>query len=101
MTVTEAPVAVAAPRKSPRWPVLAVALIVVGVGLGARQAIVGGNQTSQVATPRLSIVVLPFQNLSGDPHDDYLADGITDDLTSDLSRIPPDVRDRQRLGSHI
>ena len=34
------------------------------------------------------MVVLPFQNLSGDPHDDYLADGITDDLTSDLSRIP-------------
>jgi adenylate cyclase len=37
--------------------------------------------------PRLSIVVLPFDNLSGDPRDDYLADGITDDLTSDLSHI--------------
>ena len=37
--------------------------------------------------PRLSVVVLPFQNLSGDPKDDYLADGITDDLTSDLSHI--------------
>ena len=38
--------------------------------------------------PRLSIVVLPFENLSGDPKDDYLADAITDDLTSDLSLIP-------------
>ena len=37
--------------------------------------------------PRLSIVVLPFRNLSGDASDDYLADGITDDLTTDLSRI--------------
>jgi TolB-like protein len=38
--------------------------------------------------PRLSIVVLPFQNLSGDRSEDYLADGITDDLTSDVSRLP-------------
>jgi adenylate cyclase len=38
--------------------------------------------------PRLSIVVLPFQNLSGDPGEDYLADGITEDLTSDLSHLP-------------
>jgi TolB-like protein len=37
--------------------------------------------------PRLSIVVLPFQNLSGDHAEDYLADGITDDLTTDLSHI--------------
>jgi TolB-like protein/class 3 adenylate cyclase/tetratricopeptide (TPR) repeat protein len=38
-------------------------------------------------TPRLSIVVLPFSNLSNDPEQEYFADGITDDLTSDLSRI--------------
>ena len=37
--------------------------------------------------PRLSIVVLPFQNLSGDAEDDYLADAVTDDLTTDLSHI--------------
>jgi len=39
------------------------------------------------AAPRLSIVVLPFRNLSGDPSQDYFADGITEDLTTDLSRI--------------
>jgi len=38
-------------------------------------------------TPRLSIVVLPFANLSNDPEQEYFADGITDDLTTDLSRI--------------
>jgi adenylate cyclase len=38
-------------------------------------------------TPRLSIVVLPFANLSSDPDQEYFADGITDDLTTDLSRI--------------
>jgi adenylate cyclase len=37
--------------------------------------------------PRLSIVVLPFVNLSADPEQEYFADGITDDLTTDLSRI--------------
>jgi len=38
--------------------------------------------------PRLSIVVLPFANLSGDPGQLYLADAITDDVTTNLSRIP-------------
>jgi len=37
--------------------------------------------------PRLSIVVLPFANLSNNPDQEYFADGITDDLTTDLSRI--------------
>jgi adenylate cyclase len=39
------------------------------------------------SVPRLSIVVLPFVNLSNDPEQEYFADGITDDLTTDLSRI--------------
>jgi adenylate cyclase len=39
------------------------------------------------AAPRLSIVVLPFNNLSNDPEQQYLADGVTEDLTTDLSRI--------------
>jgi TolB-like protein/Tfp pilus assembly protein PilF len=39
------------------------------------------------AAPRLSIVVLPFINLDNDPEQQYFADGITEDLTTDLSRI--------------
>jgi TolB-like protein len=39
------------------------------------------------AAPRLSIVVLPFANLSPDPEHQYFADGFTEDLTHDLSRI--------------
>jgi TolB-like protein/Tfp pilus assembly protein PilF len=35
----------------------------------------------------LSIVVLPFANLSGDPEQDYFVDGVTESLTTDLSRI--------------
>jgi TolB-like protein/class 3 adenylate cyclase len=37
--------------------------------------------------PHLSIVVLPFANLSGDPEQDYFVDGVTESLTTDLSRI--------------
>jgi adenylate cyclase len=36
---------------------------------------------------RLSMVVLPFKNLSSEPEQEYFAEGITDDLTTDLSRI--------------
>ena len=36
---------------------------------------------------RLSMVVLPFKNLSNEPDQEYFAEGITDDLTADLSRI--------------
>src|SRR5207237_9463141 len=37
--------------------------------------------------PRLSIVVLPFTNISNDPEQGYFADGLTEDLTTDLSRL--------------
>jgi adenylate cyclase len=37
--------------------------------------------------PRLSIAVLPFTNIGNDPDQQYFADGITEDLTTDLSRI--------------
>ena len=39
------------------------------------------------APPRLSLVVLPFANIGGHPEQDYFADGVTESLTSDLSRI--------------
>jgi TolB-like protein len=38
--------------------------------------------------PRLSIIVLPFVNLGGNSEQDYFVDGVTESLTTDLSRIP-------------
>jgi adenylate cyclase len=44
-------------------------------------------QPSARPVPRLSMVVLPFAHFSNDPELEYFADGITDDLTTDLSQI--------------
>lgn len=52
------------------------------------------QQTQREATarpdiaPRLSLVVLPFANVSNDLEQDYFADGITTDLTTDLAQMP-------------
>jgi TolB-like protein/class 3 adenylate cyclase/Flp pilus assembly protein TadD len=41
---------------------------------------------NQPDRPRLSIVVLPFENIGGDPEQEYFVDGVTESLTTDLSR---------------
>jgi hypothetical protein len=44
------------------------------------------NSTSPLHSEIKSIAVLPLENLSGDPSQDYFADGMTDSLITDLSR---------------
>ena len=41
----------------------------------------------EAGPPRLSIIVLPFANIGGDTEQDYFVDGVTESLTTDLSRI--------------
>jgi TolB-like protein/class 3 adenylate cyclase/Flp pilus assembly protein TadD len=48
---------------------------------------VGSVTPGRVSAPRLSIVVLPFANIGGDPEQEYFVDGVTESLTTDLSRI--------------
>jgi TolB-like protein len=67
-------------------------LVLIAAGtwyfLGAnRTALIASNALPPLAAQRLSMVVLPFANLSGDPAQDYLADSLTDELTTALARI--------------
>ena len=69
-----------------------VAFIVIASGAAYfvsanRTATVVSTATAPAEAKHLSIVVLPFTNLSGDPAQDYFADGITENLTTELSRI--------------
>jgi adenylate cyclase len=69
-------------------PVRVYALRHEAVGASAASTAPLAGPVSQFAgAPRLSIVVLPFANLSNDPEQGYFADGITEDLTTDLSRL--------------
>jgi adenylate cyclase len=75
------------------WP---AAISTLGIGkpsdgtsasVTRQSTIPGASAISQpLVAPRLSIVVLPFANLSNDPDQQYFADAITEDLTTDLSR---------------
>jgi adenylate cyclase len=47
-----------------------------------------GTAPVRQTAPRISIAILPFVNLSNDPEEEYFADGLTDDLTTDLSQTP-------------
>jgi adenylate cyclase len=72
--------------------IAAFAALLVVIAAGAWW-FVNANRPASVATKvpaeaaRLSMVVVPFANLSGDPGQDYLVDALTDELTTSLARI--------------
>jgi adenylate cyclase len=78
-------------RASPRrWASALLAPAIAALVLLAAVAgwfALGGRLTKPPQATHLSVVVLPFTNLSGDPAQDYFADGITENLTTELSRI--------------
>ena len=91
--------AVAGAKAAPkpwRLPAIAAALVVLAAVAGATlwqrlgQPRVEPAPESKMAFPlpdKPSIAVLPFSNLSDDPSQDYFADGMTEDLITDLSKI--------------
>ena len=82
-----------APKKRSALMPLVAALAGLVVLTGGAWWFLSANRPVAVASKppaeaaRLSIVVLPFTNLSNDPGQDYFADGVTENLTTELSRL--------------
>jgi adenylate cyclase len=99
LPATNVPVAAPRRRHSALQAIAAAVMVVLVAAVGAwwlwptpqpppkLAATATASVAHPLAAPRLSIVVLPFTNLSNDPDQQYFADGITEDLTTDLSRI--------------
>jgi TolB-like protein/DNA-binding winged helix-turn-helix (wHTH) protein len=95
MVVPCQPTAVLEGRGAPhrRWLERGVMAMIIAVALFLGDLVIDRNWDdgwiSKVARspPHLSIVVMPSSNLSNDPDQEYFADSITDDLTTDLSRL--------------
>ena len=66
------------------WPAVAAFLALAAAG---GWFLVAGKGSKTTDAARLSIVVMPFVNLSGDPGQDYLVDALTDELTTSLARL--------------
>jgi adenylate cyclase len=93
------PIAVQRRRRNIVAPVTAAVATVLGIAImgwwvwpatrpSSSPTVAAATSVAQpLVAPRLSMVVLPFANLSNDPDQQYFADGITEDLTTDLSRI--------------
>src|SRR5208337_4708385 len=82
------------PKRRSRLALLGAAMAAVLLLVAATAwYFLAANRPASVATKapaeaaRLSIVVLPFANLSGDPGQDYLVDALTDELTTGIARL--------------
>jgi TolB-like protein/DNA-binding winged helix-turn-helix (wHTH) protein/Tfp pilus assembly protein PilF len=78
------------PLRRPWVVALAAAIVVVALGVvfglnvvGLRERVLGRTASPQIR----SIAVLPLENLSGDPGQEYFADGMTEALITDLGKI--------------
>lgn len=87
----EPPIKEAGPKPLRHWlkativGALALILLVVGY-ISWRQF----RPATQTASGRIKLAVLPFKNLTGDPNQEYLADGLTEEMISQLARLNPE-----------
>jgi TolB-like protein/DNA-binding winged helix-turn-helix (wHTH) protein/Tfp pilus assembly protein PilF len=75
------------------WPVIIAIAIALSAALGAYIEWLRSSTRAPAPGGRLMLAVLPFDNLTGDPGEDYLTDGLTEEMITQLGRLDP-----QRLG---
>jgi DNA-binding winged helix-turn-helix (wHTH) protein len=73
---SETPQSRRTPHRLAVWTAVALSLLLIG-GLILRSRL---NKPTKTASRKTMLVVLPFVNMSGDPHDDYFADGMTEEM---------------------
>jgi eukaryotic-like serine/threonine-protein kinase len=78
-------------RRRPRMAAVAALLTIAAVLLGVN---VGGVRDRMTGAPparaSIRLAVLPFENLTGDPEQEYFSDGLTDELITQLGRLHPE-----------
>ena len=78
------------PRSWSRWAVAGLALLaLVAAGVWRWHASTKQVLSDPGSSQQIALAVLPFANETGDKANDYLADGLTDNLIRQLSQIPP------------
>ena len=76
-----------------RWPLLLGVLIALTATLIAYFGWTRSRTHASISTERLMLAVLPFENLTGDPTQEYFSDGLTEEMITQLGNLEP-----QRLG---
>ncbi len=88
-----APVSYKAPRAARpwwrRWPAAAAALVVLWAAAGVL-ILLNSRLGNGAPAETIRLAVLPFANLSGDPEQEYLSDGLTQEMITQLGRLHPD-----------
>jgi serine/threonine protein kinase/Flp pilus assembly protein TadD len=90
-TLTLLPALSGSKRRTLRW-LLALALIVAGIFLtwfffAGGTGLLTNWRVAQLAASKKSIAVLPFENLSANPEDNYFADGVQDEILNSLAKV--------------
>src|SRR5947209_4102003 len=67
------------------WAVAIAILFVLIGGLALRRFSIAGHASSK----KVMLAVLPFANMSGDPHNEYFADGFTEEMITQLGQLQP------------
>jgi TolB-like protein/Tfp pilus assembly protein PilF len=74
------------PARMRHWPIT----LGVAVSLGVMAyALLSVTERPRAPAARVMLAVLPFQNLTGDPEQDYLSDGLTEELIAQLGGLQP------------